>query len=735
MACRILGYAATANFAGRRLLLTLTDGLLLNDFSVFRDVVVVGGVRTYTTTFFVAPGPPRLALDPTGSPAFHFLWYRPALGDALAAGGMAMFVVDLAPTPEERVQLRAAIAGATGLAEATIELRSLPVRAGRVSLELAGEAEGGEFVVHAAGAGPASLVADHRASFQVELTADGAALLWQSLHGTPEAPAPYLLRARYELVFEPRLDAVRLRTWCDVERAWSLAAAQLAAGPVLPGELVERLHEQRLAGVEVTATTLVPAEQLAAMQEVGQRLLATMLAAALFEPADPANAAAAPRLLARDRSVQATLDHTFTEAFPVEQRLVRDGLLRIDLGPAALEEHVRRVDLERGFARLLEVTVHCPVDFAAGLVDAVKVTLEYDAELSAGTGGPAGRRVQRRQELLFRDGVTIAGFRSDLAAPELRTYGYAVEVFYNNGAAPLRLPPTTTDATVLVLDGAQLGVLDVEVTLGDVPLDLVRAVIVDLEYPPLGLTHQVILDSRAPSGGFRAVVRDPRPAPYRHRVAWLLTDDRRVEGPWTASSARRLTIGAPPIARERACVALIAAGSFEGLAEIVVELRHEEDGAEERATFAFHAAGERIEWTPRVNDRQEFRYRVRRTFVTTEGIRRELEWTEEDGPVLVVRDELRFEVRVIPRLLDLGGTYLLALLRLEYVDEAEGVREATTLVLRDRTSEPRWLLRLGAPGRRRYTHELTLVAADGARTTLPRAESESEILVLIPPRE
>jgi hypothetical protein len=719
--------------------LTLTDCLQLNDFTVFRDVVVAGGVRTYTSTFFVAPGPPRLASDPTGTPAFHFLWYRPALSDALAdaaGGGMAMFVVDLAPTPEARVQLRAAIAGATGLAEATVELRSLPVRAGRVALELAGEAEGGEFVVHAAGVGPASLVADQRASFQVQLTAEGAALLWQSLHGTPEAPAPYLLRARYELVFEPRLDAVRLRTWCDVERAWSLAEAQLAVGPLLPGELAARLHERRMAGVEVTATTPLPAEQLAAMQEIGQGLLTTMLAGALFEPADPANEAAAPRLRARDRSVQTTLDHTFTEAFPVEQRLVRDGLLRIDLGPEALEEQVRRVDLERGFARLLEVTIHCPVDFVGGLVDAVKVSLEYDAELPAGTGGLAGsHRVQRRKELLFRDGVTIAGFRSELAAPELRTYVYEVEVFYKDSAVPLRLSPTATDATVLVLDVERLGVVDVEVTLGDVPLDLVRAVVVDLEYPPLGLSHQVILDSRTPSGVFRAVVRDPRPAPCRHRVAWLLSDDRRVEGPWTESSARRLPIGPPPVARERACVALIAAGSFEGLAEILVELSHEEGGAEERATFSFHAAGERMEWSPRVSDRQEFRYRVRRTFVTTDGIRRALEWTEEDGPVLVVRDELRFEVRVIPRLLDLGGTYLLALLTLEYVDAAEGVREATTLVLRDRTSEPRWSLRLGAPDRRRYTHELTLVAADGARTTLPRAESESEILVLIPPRE
>jgi hypothetical protein len=98
----------------------------------------------------------------------------------------------------------------------------------------------------------------------------------------------------------------------------------------------------------------------------------------------------------------------------------------------------------------------------------------------------------------------------------------------------------------------------------------------------------------------------------------------------------------------------------------------------------------------------------------------------------VVRDLLRFDLLVIPRHLDLGGSLSLALLALEFEDAAAALAEQTTLVLKDRGEEPRWSFRLAAPDRHRYRYQLTLVAGS-TRTATPWQEAEDAILVLRPP--
>jgi hypothetical protein len=118
--------------------------------------------------------------------------------------------------------------------------------------------------------------------------------------------------------------------------------------------------------------------------------------------------------------------------------------------------------------------------------------------------------------------------------------------------------------------------------------------------------------------------------------------------------------------------------------------------------------------------------------VQQDGTVRVLDWTDETAPVLVVRDVLRFDVQIVPRLLDLGGAWTLAVLDFDYEDDAASIHEQDSVVLHDKSAEALWSFRVASPDRRKYRYRLNLVGKDGAKQISPWQETDSEVLVLQP---
>ena len=711
-------------------MLTLADSRRIGAFTVYRDTTYQDGRRSYTSRFFVLPDLPRLARDVDGGPAFDFLWYRALPGQEVggdAGGGLVTLTVELGPTADERAMLEQAIPAAyAGQAPAAVELVPIPFRAGTVDLAVAGETEeaAGELTEQVAGSGPARLSGWERASFAVELTRDGAALLWQAIEA-----GMALFQVRYDLRFDAHLDDVQLRVWCDVRSSLGVVADRLASGSIDPAELRERLTAERLAGTELTSEQPIPPEERETLERLGQQLLEATLANAMFDLDGAEDGQPGLRVdgrVGRPRAYTTTmethLNHTFTQSFPVERRAVLDGVLRLDAEGAQMASRLRKIDLDGGFFRIMEVKVYCTVDFQHDLVETVKVTMVYEAT------GPSGR-VRRTAELVFREGSTAQTFRFDLASPDQRAFRYDVDVWYRSDPEPTHLSFPETDATAVVLDLDQLGVLRVDVELRDVPFAAVRTAVVDLVHPPTGRSHRLVLDGGRPSGTWEAVVGQG-PGAYRYQVAWVTPTDR-MEEPWRDATSRRLALDAPTELWRTTSVQLIAAGDFTELAQIAVDLRTgPEDGEVESLTFT--QPGQTLTWAPPTADPAGFRYQVQRTLVYRDGTVHRSDWEDDDRPVLVVRDLLLFEVGVVPRLLDLGGSVALALVELELVGESVGTQKRTTLVIRDRSEQPRWRVRLGSPDDRAYRYRLTLVAPGGPRTEFPWREAQDGFLVLRP---
>lgn len=720
-------------------MLTLADRLQIGALTVYRDVQQgPDGRRHYTSVFYPVPLSPRLAVDAQGQPSLYLLWYRVPAGTAashpLAAkgGGILTVTVELALTADEERQTKQEIARRLpDIAEDAIELRALPVVDGSVLLSFAGESprsngeesagppttEGNDLALRALGTGPASLTGHQRATFLVELSQDGAALLWQALH-----MGQCVLHASYELRVEFLLDLVRLRLWCDVQKAWPavVAAAALKEAPTST-QLAARLRDLQLAGYEIVSPVALPPAHTSQLESLAQQLMA----AALHEVRNDlqhavgsggAHGGSAPAGLAL------SLNHTFTESYSAVQTETLSTALRPQLDPDQLAQHVCRVDLQSGAFPVLQVQVICCADFSAGLLSAVHVQLEYDET------GPSGR-IQRSAEFLFRDSLATGQFRIDLASPDKNQYRCTALVYYSGSAEPTKLMFPPSSDSVLVLNLAQLGILQVEVALGDMPLDIVKAVRIELALSEPDVSQTYVLDAGTPLAMWQVVVRTTPLPPYRYRATWIFHDDHRHEGAWQESSAPRLYIGPPPSLGQAAQVLVLAAGDFSALSQAVVRIGVQDQDA----TYSFTAPGQSYTFRPTVMDRALLQYRAQLSLIYRDGTVAVLPATDEDRPVFIVRDVLRFDVHVLPRLLDLGGTLGLAILTLEALDGAGIPSQRKNVTLSRRDEDVRWSFRIPAPDQHRYRYQLTLIPKVGPRSTSDWQTSTDEVLVLTPP--
>ena len=357
-------------------MLTLSRNRQIGTCSVFRDFFLADGKPQYTNLFYALPDAPRWAINEEGDPSFDFLWYRTLATDATRNGGIVTMMVDLSVTGDQRNALLQTIPAEFALGPTEVELRSIPFKSGTVDLAFAGESTDGEFTNQIAGSGPARFAGAERAAFSLDLSADGASLLWQAIDRRLA-----LFRVRYDLVFEHRLTGVRMRVWCDARKSYPAAEQWLKSGGSDPRQLRVGLMEQRLAGVELSSEDPLRSEQASALQECGQEILDRALASTLFSfddasarrgddsGSDSRGAGRALRLQPYSELMERSLNLSFNESYPLEQHAVLEAVLHLDLSPDQLARRIDRLDVTSGFFDILECSdcLHCRIHEVARL--------------------------------------------------------------------------------------------------------------------------------------------------------------------------------------------------------------------------------------------------------------------------------------------------------------------------------------------------------------------------------
>lgn len=688
-------------------MLTLAGSFAIDGYTVFRDVVRRDTRWTPSSTFYLLADRPRLAREADGTPAFDFLRFRLAPQERVHSGGILTLTVELGypsnGSSRPRDDVVAAIRAALGSdAPRTIELAPLPLVGGRATLTFAAETAGD--LVHAIGSpGRARLAGNERATFIVDLTTEGAALLLGAFDAGHD-----LFHVRYELQLIHVLGNVELRVWCDARSAHQTASARATAGALTPQTLRAALVEQHLAGYELTAEhQLEPAHQQQ-LDTLGQALLEQVLTEAFLDGSG--------RVPPWNEGRVSLVNRRYTESSAIVSTVVVEDVF----GPVSDLPlgRVRSIDLDRERAPVLDLTIHCTLGDPQDLVETVKATVLYT-------------RLQRdeRAEVVFNRTHTTARVRADLGPVDEPAYRIEALAYYRGDADPARLTFPLSAANIAVLDVDGLGVLRVALRLGDVPFDRIRQVTVDLAHEATQRTTTVILDASQPTAAWRLVIRDESRR-WRYRTAWVLLDDTRIEEPAQWSEADTLTLHAPDALRAVDIVQLVSAEPFDGVAQIAVALRSSVDDAAV-AHRVFSAAGQRQTWSVARRPDAHLDYQVRETVVYADGHVADRDWRSVDVPVLVVKDHGQFVVRILTRLLPFGPDLALALLSLEAQEGPEDQRARATLPLRD-GRETRWTFRLGVPDRHRYRYQLTLIPRSGQRTILPWQDATDEVLVLKP---
>jgi hypothetical protein len=706
-------------------MLTLAQNLHLGSASVFRDFVVTDNGPSFTNTFYAIPDSPRWVVDDQGEPAFDLTWYKSSSPtDVTKGAGIVTMAVDLSLQADERAAMLQRIATQFGLAPGAIQLLSIPFKTGTVELTLAGESKESkdtDFVNQIAGGGPAQLNGSEQAAFTIDVKPDGAALLWQALEKHLD-----VFHLRYDLVFDHRLMGTRMRVWCDAKKTHSAASQWLQSGSSDPRQLRDQLIQQRVAGIDLDSDQPLADAESTALQKCGQEILDHALASTLFTgKASPAKTGGSLTLRPYNESLESSLNFTLTESYPLEQHLVIDSLMHLDLTPEQFARQARLVEARSGFFDVLDVQIACTVDFTTDLISTVAVHVAYDAT------GPSGR-IQRNGDYIFnKTSPSIQRFRTDTASPSQTSFRYSADVYYHGDPNPLHIEYPEAQGTAIVLGLDAVGILSARAELRDVPFDDVSSAVVDLRHPPTGAASRLILDGKNMCGVWNAVVRQ-QAASFEYKVAWILKDGRRMERDWISSSLRTLFLDAPAELKTKAQVSVIAAGDFSELAKVLVDLC--DPSAPELSTqFVFTQSGQTRLWEPHRGQDPTFAYEYRRTLVYKDGTVRivDSEWVRETRPVLVIRDDFSFEVHVVCRLLDLGGSLKMAVVELEPEDPVNGLPSKKTIVVRHKNEEPRWSFRLQNKDQHRYRYRLSEITATGEhRPSSGWQHSESDLLVL-----
>jgi len=669
-------------------MLTLADARPIAGATVYRDVSWADGSRALTGRFYVLPDEPTLAVSDASS-AYTLYRYRGAPGSGVG-GGLLVLGLDLA-VPDGTA---AAVAAAYALpAGAEPVLAATPFSASTATVTLAGESGPGEFVTSvtctAGAGGTVALV--------VVLTADGVALVDQAMsQGLPA------VHAELDLAVDYVLDDISLRVWCDYTAAVAVAGDMAAAGSADGGQLLSELRARGLVGTTLLTTRPLSADEQSAVATLSAQALQSAVLPNLLDGGGH------PRPGGEHLAERSSL--TLTASSPGVLAVTRTANLLLPDG----DRHTVSADLgAAGLRRFVRVGV--AGDLSGRGISLVEARLDYAGTLADGTA------LTRRVELVLRPDAPAAAATFDIATPEQRAVTTHLQVHYADGSASYAIDLPAADADSIDVDVDALGVLAVEVAVSGIDPTAPAVAVIDLAYGPEpgALSHQLVLDGAQSRGRWLAPVREV-PQPYRYRVTWIRGSERDA-GEWQESDAASIALQ-PPFAPVADAIAVLSAGPFDQLAALVVELRAGEGTP--ITPLRFTGPDQSQSWSQPAGTTG---YQYRTTLVRADGSHQTGAWVSSDGPVLVVRDGLRFDVALIGNVLGLGTTLTKAIVDLQSPDPAATTQ---TVVLDATTTTARAAVRLVVPDQHAYRYRLTLCPPSQPAQLGDWLDSSSPVLVL-----
>lgn len=715
--------------------------------TVFRD-------HAQINVFYPLPQQPRYRLDALGRPSFSFFKYRFPVDhpDGRKGGGFLLFdvefVVDEATLVKVKQKLAeqvAADANRLGISPVPeVVIGAFTYTKGTSSLQYP---EGLVTKTLRNGA-PPSLFGNNVTTFALELPPEGATFFEQAMQGSGGA-----VSVVYDLWFWARLPEVDITATFNASTFYSFyQTIDTEWNFWSEDEYRETIREQMIQSeamnIDIVWGGVTDPKVQDQLRDWATRTLEDaverkMIQAVAPVPDDQRKAPDGIEDVTRDISNTQISSFTlhYKEAQTVEWHALPQGILPnitslkdASGAPIKWSDFARVVDLDDEFFKTLRVNTLVNADFQGLPIHSVEVKLMYKGRPMANLveGEPDG-------EVVLADEADVGKFASFVEGDDWK-YTYSYQVNYRGESRQFQSPDIETNEGTLTIGVDDVGIIDVDVSAGDLNwTEVDRATVVltyeDREVGVEPIEEQLQLTESAPSHRIQHVIFQPMRKSYKYRVKYFMKGGREYQGPELESRAQRLFVN--DVFDARKTISVRGVGDFANrIQTIFVDLlyKDEPNTYEQSKSQALTAASPFFEWSFPVIDERTGKVTYQATTAFKDGTTEEVPSTEATTNTILLPPVVQafLEVEVVTDLID-WSTVRLARLELAYADPDHSVTQSKNMIFSPTSSANQtWKVELKDRRKDDYTFTVTYYLVSGLQKKVGPTTTRDRALILDP---
>jgi hypothetical protein len=721
--------------------------------------VVVYGDESSISTFYLLPQQPRFRLDERGNPVFKMLKYRTAIDrpGGIKAGGFLIFdvefVVDEAKLARVKTALEAQIAAeATRLglgAPPPLVIGTLTYTDGSTKLNFLNDS--GVMVANVFNPGKPSLFGNNITPFSVELTPEGATLAEQALQGKGG-----VVQVVYDLTFTAKLPEMKIDAsfsstqfysfyqTIDIEwNFWSDDSYRQTLRETLVNSEAEVIH---IEPGGITDQKVIDQATQWATKQLETRVEKAMIAQLTPVPDDQRNVPDGIEHVTRD--IQKTNVSSFSIQWVEKQAVDWDvhpqgtlpNITNLKDGsgaPLKWDDFFTEVDLDDVFFKQVRVDVGINADFEALPIHSVEVKLEYDnAPMPVLTVAPAGGFAPPPGEVSFAKGSTDPAHFGAFVAGDNWKYSYSYQVNYVGESRVFQSPVAETDEGVITVGVDDVGILLVDVGVGDINWSEVSGATVDFTYEDDGIdpiAESFELTKDHPAHRIQQVIFQPLHKSYSYTVKYRMADDTEYSVSAKTGRSRTLYINDPFAGRKT--VKVVGAADFQAKVRMVtLDLAYadEPNHYKQSKSVALTKDTPFIDWSFPVIDADAGDVTYSGQVLLADGTVHEITPTTTGSATIIVPKPpvKNIAIAVITDLIEWTKVKLVQL-HVTYTDDPNLASTALTQVFTaTKTTGVTLTIPVFDPSKLTYTYTVTYFLPDGTRKVVGPLDSQDDTILL-----
>jgi len=737
--------------------------------------------------FYYYPLAPQLAQNPDGSPCFLFVKYRQDLSNlpqgCQPGGGFLNFDVDLRVDEDrlnnaaQQLKSRLNLNDTPRLApidyrKGTTRLIFLDAQDPNANSPAANTANAGtsssedssatptsstpagqpKFVEKASYYATPSLYGDNRACFSVQLSAQGATLVQETLDAKTS-----MIGVVYDLVFVGLRPAYQVNLQVDWSQVYSFVEDHFKASVLFFSvdidNVTEKLIEDRVIKLDVVSFGAGASDaDIIGEKDEAVKFVKGFITEKFFQPSMSPNKGETDNWASQlgstlksfkpdnigytrrtyDRTDVKTLQINMREKAAVERRIVPQGHLEglLDtLKNYPKDAYIKEVDLADPFFQQMKVDVVGGAAIATDHIDRLAVHVQYTDD-------------QPQDTLLANAGDTTK-MTWALKPDKGFDYNYNYQVFFKPDA-PDGINDQVVSGTIksnaskLIVDPRDLyQIQKVRVQAVNLPFDRYTQVEVNLRYTDAAtkntLQKTILISQTAAADDWSFRTPPDESLSYDYQLTYYGAGAQPIQLDWVNSKDPAVLVGDPfPDALN---ITVVPAGDFTKIQRMMIELTYDDapNNIHEQQTISFTSLNDMKVWSPHIQNRMKRDYSYSAIVQFKDGTVKQFPPVPTSDTLLFVGDiykrTFKLDISVKGRPFSEAGLRKIVI-NLGYADAKNQINLTKEVVLSSINDTYEWSFAMMDPEADSYTYEITYFSTDGFKQRQTAQSSNKTVLQL-----